>query len=212
MGYRIGPTTRSCGFEALATTSAGFAWSLGKHDQHVTRDELIEHVGKIAAATDLPLNANSERCYAEDATGVAETVGLLTEAGAAGFSIEDYNPATWSSTNRDRVEQVAPRRRSRASRRVPMVLTAHAENHLYGAADLDDTIARLIAYRDAGADVVYTPVWPTSRQIAALVKAVRVPVSVLALPKVLPSPSWARSACAPDLDGWSAHTRASYGS
>ncbi|MDP9225969.1 MAG: isocitrate lyase/phosphoenolpyruvate mutase family protein, partial [Actinomycetota bacterium] len=82
----------SCGFEALATTSAGFAWSLGKHDQHVSRDELIAHVKTLSSATELPLNADSERCYAEDAAGIAETVGLLNEAGAAGFSIEDYNP------------------------------------------------------------------------------------------------------------------------
>src|SRR5712672_136584 len=78
----------SMGFDALATTSAGFAWSLGKLDQHVTRDELIEHVAALSAATDLPLNADSERCYPDDHGGVTETVRLLGEAGAAGFSIE----------------------------------------------------------------------------------------------------------------------------
>ena len=83
----------SCGFEALATTSAGFAWSLGKHDQHVSRDELIAHVKTLSAATDLPLNADSERCYAEDTAGIVETVGLLNEAGAAGFSAAAI--ATW---------------------------------------------------------------------------------------------------------------------
>ena len=172
----------------------GFARSLGKHD--VTRDELIEHVGKIAAATDLPLNADSERCYAEDAAGVAETVGLLTEAGAAGFSIEDYNPAT--SSIDDIVIGVGagrPRRRSRGSRSVCRWCSPHCATTINGAADLDDTIARLIAYRDGGADVV-APGLADVTGIAASVKAVRVPVSVLALPKVLPSPSWARSACA----------------
>src|SRR5438132_841841 len=84
----------SCGFEALATTSAGLAWSLGKRDQEVTREELVAHVASLTAATDLPLNVDSERCYPDDAGGVAETVALLANAGAAGFSIEDYDPAT----------------------------------------------------------------------------------------------------------------------
>ena len=82
------------GFEALATTSAGFAWSLGKLDGAVSRAELVEHVAILAAATSLPLNVDSERCYPEDPGGVAETVALLADAGAAGFSIEDYDPAT----------------------------------------------------------------------------------------------------------------------
>ena len=81
------------GFEALATTSQGFAWAIGKHDQTVTRDELVAHVAELAAATPLPLNVDSERCYPDDPGGVAETVRLLSEAGAAGFSIEDYDPA-----------------------------------------------------------------------------------------------------------------------
>ena len=84
----------AAGFEALATTSAGFAWTLGKDDQQVTRDELVVHVAALSAATDLPLNVDSERCYPEDPGGVAETVRLLAEAGAAGCSIEDYDPAT----------------------------------------------------------------------------------------------------------------------
>src|SRR5947209_19986818 len=84
----------SFGFEALATTSAGFAWAIGKADQRVTRDELVAHVAQLAAATPLPLNVDSERCYPDDPGGVAETVRQLAEAGAAGCSIEDYNPAT----------------------------------------------------------------------------------------------------------------------
>src|ERR687897_2210987 len=83
----------ACGFEALATTSAGFAWALGKHDQTVTRDEHVAHVASLAAATALPLNVDSERCYPDAPGGVAQTVALLADAGAAGFSIEDYNPA-----------------------------------------------------------------------------------------------------------------------
>src|SRR5690349_10335915 len=90
----------SLGFEALATTSAGFAWAIGKLDQAVTRDELVAHVRALAAATPLPLSVDSERCYPDDPGGVAETVRLLAEAGAAGCSIEDYDPAG------DRIEDV----------------------------------------------------------------------------------------------------------
>jgi 2-methylisocitrate lyase-like PEP mutase family enzyme len=173
----------SAGFEALATTSAGFAWSLGKLDQHVLRNELVAHVATLAAATDLPLNVDSERCYPNDLGGVTRTVELLREAGAAGFSIEDYNPDTGSM---DDVAAAAERvaEAAEASRRQgePMVLTARAENHIRGVDDLDDTINRLIAYRDAGADVVYAPGLTDLDQIARVVEAVRIPVNVLALP------------------------------
>jgi 2-methylisocitrate lyase-like PEP mutase family enzyme len=169
----------SLGFEALATTSAGFAWSIGKLDQRVTRDELVAHVHALTEATSVPLNVDSERCYPDDPGGVPETVRLLAEAGAAGFSIEDYDPA------RDRIDDVevaAARVREAAEAADGLVLTARAENHLHGVDDLDDTIARLLAYRDAGADVVYAPGLADLEQIAALVEAVGVPVNVLALP------------------------------
>jgi 2-methylisocitrate lyase-like PEP mutase family enzyme len=172
----------SCGFEALATTSAGLAWSLGKLDQAVSRDELVEHVAALADATPLPLNVDSERCYPDDPGGVAETVALLAGAGAAGCSIEDYDPVTGRV---DDVE-VAAQRVAIAAQAVhgladPMVLTGRAENHIRGVDDLDDTIARLIAYRDAGADAVYAPGLRELDQIAAVVQAVGVPVNVLAL-------------------------------
>ena len=169
----------SLGFEALATTSAGFAWSLGKLDTTVTRDELVVHVRALAAATPLPLNVDSERCYPDDPGGVAQTVRLLAEAGAAGCSIEDYDPA---GDRIDDVEVAAARVREAAEARGDFVLTARAENHLHGLDDLDDTIARLVAYRDAGADVVYAPGLADLEQIAAVVEAVGVPVNVLALP------------------------------
>src|SRR5216684_439976 len=136
----------SCGFEALATTSAGFAWSLGKHDQNVTRAELVAHVASLSNATLLPLNVDSERCYPDDPGGVAETVALLADAGEAAHRLPD-----------------------------PMVLTGRAENHIRGVDDLDDTIARLIAYRDAGADAVYAPGLTHLEQIAHVVDAVGVP-------------------------------------
>ena len=173
----------SCGFEALATTSAGLAWSLGKLDQAVSRDELVVHVAALADATPLPLNVDSERCYPDDPGGVAETVALLAGAGAAGCSIEDYDPATGRIDDVEvAAERVAIAAQAAHGLPEPMVLTGRAENHIRGVDDLDDTIARLIAYRDAGADAVYAPGLRELDQIAAVVEAVGVPVNVLALP------------------------------
>ncbi len=168
----------SMGFEALATTSAGLAWSLGKLDMQVTRDELVPHVAQLAAATPLPLNVDSERCFPDELGGVAETVRRLADAGAAGCSIEDYDPATDAI---DAVE-VAAERVAIAADAAPLVLTARAENHLHGVDDLDDTIARLVAYRDAGADVVYAPGLADLGSITRVVEEVGIPVNVLALP------------------------------
>jgi 2-methylisocitrate lyase-like PEP mutase family enzyme len=172
----------SLGFEALATTSAGFAWSIGKADQQVTRDELVAHVAHMAQATPLPLNVDSERCYPDDPGGVSETVAQLADAGAAGFSIEDYDPAA------DRIDDVglAAERVAEAAEAAhrlddPLVLTARCENHIRGVDDLQDTIARLVAYRDAGADVVYAPGLATIEQVRAVVDAGGIPVNVLAL-------------------------------
>ena len=181
------------GFEALATTSAGFAWVLGKLDTQVTRDELVAHVAELAPATDLPLNVDSERCYPDDPGGVAETVRRLGEAGAAGCSIEDWNPVTGQIEDvglaTDRVAEAAVAARAFHP---PLVLTGRAENHLHGIDDLDDTIARLVAYRDAGADCVYAPWLSTPEQISAVVGAVGVPVNVLATPAVPPLPELAQ--------------------
>jgi 2-methylisocitrate lyase-like PEP mutase family enzyme len=176
----------SLGFEALATTSAGFAWSLGRQDQHVTRDELVDHVAQLAAATELPLNVDSERCFADDLEGVAETVRLLAEAGAAGCSIEDWNPGTGRIDDRsqatDRVAAAAEAAHASQAAGGGLVLTARAENHLHGMSDLDDTFGRLVAYRDAGADAVYAPGLVDLGQIRRVVDAVGVPVNVLAMP------------------------------
>lgn len=171
------------GFEALATTSAGFAWSLGKTDQTVSRDELVVHVAELAGSTDLPLNVDSERCYPDDPGGIAATVTLLADAGAAGFSIEDYDP---TADRIDEVEVAAARVAEAAAASSaldePLVLTGRAENHIHGIDDLDDTIARLVAYRDAGADVVYAPGLVELGQIEAVVEAVGIPVNVLLRP------------------------------
>jgi 2-methylisocitrate lyase-like PEP mutase family enzyme len=177
----------AAGFEALATTSAGFAWSLGKLDTTVSRDELVAHVRSVAAATSLPLNVDSERCYPDDPGGVAETVALLAEAGAGGCSIEDYNPVTAAMDDIDvAAERVAEAAEAAHALSDPLVLTGRAENHIHGVDDLDDTIARLVAYRDAGADVVYAPGLTELDQIKRVVDAVGVPVNVLALPVAPP--------------------------
>jgi 2-methylisocitrate lyase-like PEP mutase family enzyme len=167
------------GLPAIATTSQGFAWAIGKLDQQVTRDELVAHVGELAAATALPLNVDSERCYPDEPGGVAETVARLADAGAAGFSVEDYDPATGRIDDPGvAVERVA----EAAAAKRDLTLTARCENHLYGIDDLDDTIARLRAYRDAGADVVYAPGLRDLGAIRRVVDEVGLPVNVLALP------------------------------
>ncbi len=168
------------GFEALATTSAGFAWTLGKPDGAVTRDELVTHVRLLAATTSLPLNVDSERCFPDDPGGVAETVRLLAEAGAAGCSIEDWDPPTGQiadvGATTERVAEAAT-----AARESGLVLTGRCENHLHGVDDLEDTIARLVAYRDAGADCLYAPGLTDIGRIRQVVDAVDAPVNVLAL-------------------------------
>ena len=170
----------SMGFSALATTSLGHAASLGKVDQSVTRDELLTHVAGLSEAVDLPLNVDAERCFADDLAGVAETVSLLAEAGAAGCSIEDYDPARGAIDDIDTAaERVAAA--ADAAHRHGMLLTARAENALYGIDDLDDTVARLRAYRDAGADVLYAPRLVDAAQIRRVVQASDAPVNVLAM-------------------------------
>jgi 2-methylisocitrate lyase-like PEP mutase family enzyme len=168
------------GFAALATTSSGFAASLGRGDQHVTRDEMVAHVAALTAAVGIPVQVDAERGYADDPAGVAETVEMLAGAGASGVSIEDYDPGAGSIEPLD----VAVARVAAAAGvcdRHGMVLTGRAENHLYGAGDLDDTIARLIAYREAGATCLYAPGLSRLDDIARLVREVGAPVNVLAL-------------------------------
>jgi 2-methylisocitrate lyase-like PEP mutase family enzyme len=169
------------GFPALATTSSGFAGTLGRLDMTVDRDEMLAHVAVMAAATDLPLNADSERCFGDDPAGVEDTVDRIGQAGAAGCSIEDWNPATAAI---DPIDVASERVRAAAAgaARHGVVLTARCENHLHGLDDLDDTIRRLVAYRDAGADVVYAPGLVDLGQIRRIVDDVGVPVNVLLRP------------------------------
>ena len=170
----------SMGFEALATTSLGHAAGLGKLDLTVTREELLDHVAALTAAVDLPLNVDSQRLFADDPAGVAEMVGEIAERGAAGCSIEDYNPATGQIDALDvAVERVAAA--VEAAHRHRVVLTARAENHVYDLGDLDDTIRRLAAYREAGADVIYAPRLTEADDIRRVVDATDAPVNVLAV-------------------------------
>jgi 2-methylisocitrate lyase-like PEP mutase family enzyme len=168
------------GFPALATTSSGLAASIGRLDQQVTLDELLAHVVTLVDAIGIPLNVDAERLYADEPEGVAETARLIAGTGAAGFSIEDYDPVRERLDPFDEaIARVAAA--AEVARAHGLVLTARAENHLYGVDDLDDTIARLRGYREAGAHVVYAPGLAKIDEIARLVREAGVPVNVLAL-------------------------------
>jgi 2-methylisocitrate lyase-like PEP mutase family enzyme len=169
------------GFAAIATTSSGHAASLGRPDQHVSRDELLSHVAAVVEAVDVPVSVDAEHGFGDDPAAVRTTFELLAATGAAGCSIEDYDP----STGRLEPVEVAAERvaaAAEATRAGGLVLTARAENHLYGADDLDDTITRLRTYRGAGADVVYAPGLATVDDIRRVVDEVGCPVNVLARP------------------------------
>jgi 2-methylisocitrate lyase-like PEP mutase family enzyme len=168
------------GFSAIATTSSGHAASLGRPDQAVTRDELLLHVEALVGAVEVPVNVDAERCFAEDPAGVAETVRLIADTGAAGCSIEDWDP---SARRIDPVELAAERVAAAAemARAHGLVLTGRAENHLYGIDDLRDTIVRLCAYRDAGAEVLYAPGLVDHGDIARVVDETGMPINVLSL-------------------------------
>jgi len=172
------------GFDALATTSNGFAATMGRHDGSVTRDEALAHAAAIVAATDLPVSADLENGFADDPADVARTVELAIEAGLAGCSIEDFtgrpdDPIYDAGLAAERVAAAAEAAHGGPGR---LVLTARAENHLHARPDLDDTVARLRAFEAAGADVLYAPGLTTAGDIARVVDEVGLPVNVLALP------------------------------
>jgi len=178
----------SLGFKAIATTSSGFAATLGQLDGTLTREEAIAHSAAIAGATELPVSADLENLYAEDLDGVAETVRLAIGAGLAGCSIEDYSggPDARIYDHGLAKERVAAAAEAAHDGPVRLVLTARAENHIRGNPDLADTIARLRSYADAGADVVYAPGITKYGELRELVASVDRPVNVLALPGVPP--------------------------
>jgi 2-methylisocitrate lyase-like PEP mutase family enzyme len=172
----------SLGFAALATTSGGFAATLGRLDGAVTRDEALRHAAAIAAATTLPVSADLENAFADEPAGVAETIGLAAAAGLAGCSVEDFTrrpgaPIYDLGLARERVAAAVMAAKAAPG---PLVLTARAENYLHGRPDLADTIRRLQAYQEAGADVLYAPGLTSLADIRAVVSSVDRPVNVLA--------------------------------
>jgi 2-methylisocitrate lyase-like PEP mutase family enzyme len=171
----------SLGFEALATTSSGFAATLGRVDGGVTRDEAIAHARALAAACDLPISADLENGFADEPEGVAATVERAVAAGLAGCSIEDFTRDR-SSPIYDRAlaaERVGAAADVAHRGPVHLVLTARAENRLHGVTDLDDTIERLQAYEAAGADVLFAPGVVSISDVRRVVTAVSRPVNVL---------------------------------
>jgi 2-methylisocitrate lyase-like PEP mutase family enzyme len=173
----------SLGFAALATTSGGFAGTLGRRDGSITRDEALAHARSVVDAVEVPVSADLENCFADDPSGVAATVSAAADTGLAGCSVEDYSHQVGlydSGLARDRVAAAAEAAGGR------LVLTARAENYIRGRPDLADTIARLQAYQEAGADVLYAPAVSAAGDIKSIVSSVDRPVNVLALPGVPP--------------------------
>jgi 2-methylisocitrate lyase-like PEP mutase family enzyme len=169
------------GFEALATTSAGYAFSVGQRDNTVGREMMMAHVGAIVSATDLPVSADLENGFGDDPQTVAETIRLAAAAGLAGGSIEDdtHRPGDRIYEHQLAVERVRAAAEAARSLPFPFTLTARAENYLVGRLDLKDTIKRLQAYQEAGADVLYAPGLTSKDDIAAVVRSVDRPVNVL---------------------------------
>ncbi len=172
------------GFEALATTSSGYARSTGVNDYELTRKQVIDHVRDLCNATDLPVSADLENGFGHRPEDCAETIKLGAEVGLVGGSIEDFNGIPGEQYEiahaKDRVAAAVE-----AGRALPhnFILTARAENHFTGNGDLADTIARLQAYQEAGADVLYAPGLKTKAHIASVLSSVDRPVNVLLGPK-----------------------------
>jgi 2-methylisocitrate lyase-like PEP mutase family enzyme len=165
---------QSLGFKALATTSSGFAWSQGFPDGSVPRDTVLAHLRAMVAATDLPVNADFESGYARDAAGVEESVRLAVETGIAGLSIEDStgNPAKPLHELDVAVARICAARKAIDDAGGDTLLVGRAECFLVGRPDLEETIGRLKAYAQAGADCLYAPGLKTREHIAATVAAV----------------------------------------
>lgn len=169
------------GFEAVATTSAGFAFSMGKPDGAIGREAMLTHAAALAAATEVPVSADLENGYGDAAAEVAQTVRLAVDAGLAGCSIEDVGPNHGAgpydlTLAKERVHAAAEVAHSQP---FPFTLTARAENFIIGRPDLRDTIARLRAFQEAGADVLFAPGLRNREDIVTVVRAVDRPVNVI---------------------------------
>jgi 2-methylisocitrate lyase-like PEP mutase family enzyme len=168
------------GFSALATTSSGFAFTLGRPDGAATLDEVLEHTALLTAATRVPVSVDLEHGHGRGPEAAASAIARVAEAGAVGGSIEDWDPDEQLLYPLDEAaERIAAAAETARGLDVPFVLTARAENQLRGNPDLDDTIARLQAYARAGADVLYAPALRTAEEVRAVCAAVDRPVNVL---------------------------------
>lgn len=169
------------GFEALATTSAGHAFTLGKKDGAVTRAEALDHARLLVEAVEVPVAADLEKCFADDPEEAAETIALASATGLVGGSIEDSSgdPARPIYDFNLAVERVAAAVEAARRLDVPYVLTARAENFLHGRPDLDDTIKRLQAFEKAGAEVLFAPGIRTLDEIRTVCRSVSRPVNVV---------------------------------
>ena len=178
----------SLGFAALATTSSGFAATLGRLDGAVTREEALEHAAALVSATDVPISADLENGFADDPSEVARTVELAIETGLAGCSVEDYAGRAADSIYDIDLATERVRAAAEAAHRGPvhLVLTARAENFIHGRPDLADTIERLQRFQEAGADVLFAPRVVEPADLRQLLASVDRPVSVLALPGAPP--------------------------
>lgn len=170
------------GFKALATTSSGFAFTLGRLDGMATLDEVVEHAAAICRVSDLPLSVDLENGYGSSPEDAALAIQRVADAGAVGGSIEDYDQSDGIYPLERAVERITAAVEAARAMHFPFTLTARAENHIRGNPDLSDTIARLQAFAAAGADVVYAPGLQTIEEIRAVCSAVAKPVNVLATP------------------------------
>jgi 2-methylisocitrate lyase-like PEP mutase family enzyme len=168
------------GFEALATSSSAFAFTLGRFDGETSLDEVAGHVRALDQATELPLSVDLENGYGPEPEDAARAIERAAEAGAVGGSIEDFDPAGRLYELGDATERVAAAAEAAQRLDFPFTFTARAENHIRGNPDLDDTIARLQAYEGAGADVLYAPGLASGDQVRAVCAATTRPVNVLA--------------------------------
>jgi 2-methylisocitrate lyase-like PEP mutase family enzyme len=173
------------GFKALATTSGGFAFTLGRADGDVTLDEVAAHITAVDEATELPVSADLENGYGPEPADAARAITRAAEAGAVGGSIEDYDPDDERIYEHGHAtERVAAAAEAARALDFPFTLTARAENHFRANPDFDDTIARLQAYASAGADVLYAPGLRNAEEIKKICDAVSKPVNVLAFRKL----------------------------
>ena len=170
------------GFKALATTSSGFAFTLGRKDGGASLDEVAEHTRAIADATTIPVSVDLEHGHGREPEDAANAIRRVAEAGAVGGSIEDFDPSGEIYGIEHATERVAAAVEAARSLSFPFALTARAENHIRGNPDLDDTIVRLQAYERAGADVLYAPGLRSAEEIRAVAEATSKPLNVLARP------------------------------